>query len=205
MNFWTPSSASFGCVLVLLHFLYWYNGVYPRLYQRPLIERDGGCLWYLFAEKRSFGQFLYWLGVFFVLYYIFINYGGGGEYSDVSFAALTFYFIFEIFFVYKMAFSKEARDYNFCRTIKSLSIASSLAFGVFYAYSSVVDDFNTFIVLFFCLRSLLYDGFLYAFGGCSGDHQMAQSAITQNDLDEYASSGQYSVPEGARIFVPSEG
>lgn len=205
MNFWHPAAASFGGVFVLLHLLYKYNGVYPRLYERPLVKRTGGCVGYLCEEKRSLWQLLYWLDKFFVLYFVYNNYDvSTTEYTNMTYAALTIFFILEIFFVYKLAFSKEARDYNVARTIRACSIGACMISTIFYAYSDIITDVNTFTFLFFCGRTVFYDGFLYAFGGCSGDHQMAQSAITQNGQDEYAAPETYGGSEGARIFVPGE-
>lgn len=185
-SFFRPSAATFCGVYILLHLLYFYNGVYPRLYETPLGKRDGLWCGYFLRDPRSFGQFLSWLGIIFCVVFIWDNYGCSGEMLDVSYAMLTAYFITEILFLYRMTGAKESRDYNFCRSVKIFGVLFCLFSGVFYGYSDGAQIEYGIFFIFFCGRSLLYDGYLYSLGGCSGYHQIAKSAINQKGLYTYA-------------------
>ena len=186
-NFFRPSAPTFCGVLVCLHLLYYYNGVYPRLYEESLVKRDGLWCGYFIREPRSFGQFLYWLGLIFCILFMLENYScGEDEMLDVVYGMLTGYFIIEIFFLYRMTVSNESRAYNFCRSIKLAGVAFCLLSGVFYCYSDYFDAGYGGFFLYFCGRSLLYDGYLYSLGGCSGYHQIAKSGINQKSMYSYA-------------------
>jgi len=187
-SFFKPSAPAFGVVLVLLHFLYYYKDLYPRLYEKPLADRPGGRLGYLCVEKRAFGQFLYWTNFCLLLYFCYDYYYVDDEMIAMVYAALTFHFIFEIFFIYRMRTATDSRDYRVSKIIKLFGVLCCTLAPVFYFFSGDGDTFTTILFVLIGLRSLFYDGFLFALGGCSMHHQMAVVALRAGNLNDYAAA-----------------
>lgn len=185
-SFFKPSAPTFGAVLCVVHFLYYHKDVYPRLYEKPLAERSGGRLSYLCAEKRAFGQFLYWTNIGILFYVFYDYYYVDDEMITMMYALQTFYFILEIFFIYRMRTASEARDYRISKTIKLFGVLCSILTPVFYFFSGDDDTLIGVLLVLVGLRSLLYDGYLFSLGGCSRDHQMAIVPLRQSNLSEYA-------------------
>jgi len=188
-SFFKPSAPSFGAICVLLHALYYYKDAYPRLYEKPLEKRKFSRVGYLCSEKRAFGQFLYWLNCILIFYFLYDYYYVDDEMTTMAYAVFTFYFLFEIFFIYRMRVATEARDYRVAKTIKLFGVLCGILAPTFYFFSGDDDAFTGIILAVTGLRALLYDGYLFALGGCSQDHQMAVlPPPSRENLSEYASA-----------------
>lgn len=191
-SFFKPSALCFAGIFLLLNLLYKYNDLYPRLYQKPIEPRtEGVCSGYWCRERRVFAQFLYWIDFILLCIFLYLNYDACEcEFDVMVYAMATVHFILETLFIFRMRmYVSTPRDFRISKSVKIFSVAFVILMTIFYFYTSRDGEYSSFfdfVIVVYVFRSFVYDGFLFALGGYSTDHQMATSTINQTKLTSYA-------------------